>query len=310
MVNIILILLLILLVLFLGRYLAKKEGMATTYLNGIDVIYWINLDRSVDRKNNMEELLGDAVFSGIPTQRISAFDGKKDTAYVMSHFKLQSPRQTDVEYACLLSHLETIRTFNNSKYRVALIFEDDVTMEFKQYWTKSVKNIMDNAPPDWDILLLSYMYGELNQMNLFYDWVSSDTNYDTVRDGKYFSTVAYLINKRGADKVMRNTYSKGKYALKQNGLEQVADVYLYGITNCYVYKYPMFIYNTDFKSTIHQDHVEYHVQSKEHIIHNYNNNLIVTALTKLYNKPNMGIEPMTAGLQGQRSTTELIRHTF
>jgi GR25 family glycosyltransferase involved in LPS biosynthesis len=281
------VLLLLLLVVGLVLYFArKKEGMQTRgYLDGIDVIYWINLNRSVDRKNNMERLFNDAAFEGIPIQRITAFDGKNDTQNVMYHFNLKSVRQTTTEYACLLSHLEAIRTFKNSQYEVALILEDDVTLEFKQYWTKSVEEIMAAAPPDWDVLLLCYMYGEMNHMNMFYDWVSSDNNYDKVTPGKYFSTAAYLINKKGANKIINDTYSNGKYTLANNELEQVSDVYIFGITNCYVYKYPMFIYNTDLDSTIHQDHIQYHVRSKEHIIHNYKNNMMVTALTKTYNNP-------------------------
>lgn len=276
--------LIVFIILLVGLFLfKKKEGMTTpNYLNGIDVIYWINLDRSVDRKKNMEQLLHDDAFNGIPVQRISAFDGKQNTAHVMAHYNLQSIQQTDTEYACLLSHLEAIRTFNNSRYNIALIFEDDVTLEFKQYWTKTVKDIMDNAPSDWDILLLSYMYSDLNPLIPFYDWVSCDFDYDTVSN-KYFSAVAYIINKGGANKVMRNTYSNGKYALPPN-IKHVSDVYIYGITNCYVYKYPMFIYNTDVESTIHQDHIPYHIMSKQHIVENYKNNRMVSSLTKLYNE--------------------------
>ena len=35
----------------------KKEGFKPTdYLDGIDVIYWINLDRSTDRRQRMQQL--------------------------------------------------------------------------------------------------------------------------------------------------------------------------------------------------------------------------------------------------------------
>ena len=251
------------------------------YLDGIDVIYWINLDRSVDRKLNMEQLFKDDAFKGIPVKRITAFDGKQDPN-IMSHFDIESPPQTYTEYAVFLSHLETIRTFKNSNYDVALVFEDDVTLEFKQYWTKSVKKIMADAPQNWDILLLSYMYSELNNVIPFYDWVSCDTNYDSALN-KYFSAVAYVINKKGANKLMDSMYSNGKYTLNPN-IKHVSDVYIFGVVNSYVYKYPMFIYDTNFESTIHQDHIPYHIRSKENIINNYKNNTMVTALTKNYNR--------------------------
>jgi GR25 family glycosyltransferase involved in LPS biosynthesis len=49
-------------------------GDLTKYLEGIDIIYYINLDRSVERRKNMEELLS---HFNIPNVRISAVDGKK-----------------------------------------------------------------------------------------------------------------------------------------------------------------------------------------------------------------------------------------
>jgi NADH:ubiquinone oxidoreductase subunit K len=46
------------------------------YLDGIDCIYWINLDRSIDRKQKMEEMFTDPIFIGKPIKRIEAVDGK------------------------------------------------------------------------------------------------------------------------------------------------------------------------------------------------------------------------------------------
>ena len=46
------------------------------------------------------------------------------------------------EYACTLSHLETIRKFSESPYEIALIFEDDVTMDYEKYWKKTLEQII------------------------------------------------------------------------------------------------------------------------------------------------------------------------
>ena len=48
-------------------------------LNGIDIIYWINLDRSKERRKHMETVLKDPVFDGIKNERIKAIDGEKDS---------------------------------------------------------------------------------------------------------------------------------------------------------------------------------------------------------------------------------------
>jgi GR25 family glycosyltransferase involved in LPS biosynthesis len=251
----------------------KKEGLTTNattpkpkkqILDGIDIIYWINLDRSSDRRLQMESIFEDNVFKGIPNERISAFDGKKDPKLVFSKLNIPSPKkQTNTEYACLLSHLETIRTFHESEHKVALIFEDDVTLEFKKYWNKTVEQIMENAPKDWDIILLSYIYKD--KTNKFYNWDTTTDNYDNATN--YYSGISYLINKKGSSKIMK-TYNNGIYTLDKETIH-VADSHIYQLTNSYAYKYPMFIYATVNNSTIHADHIPYHVQSKEQILENY-----------------------------------------
>jgi GR25 family glycosyltransferase involved in LPS biosynthesis len=269
----------LLLLIFGFVWYKKQEGLTTKtttttttfkpkkkpqYLNGIDMIYWINLDRSPDRRFQMESMFENNVFKGIPNQRISAFDGKKDPKLVFSKLNiLSSKKQTNIEYACLLSHLETIKTFHESENKVALIFEDDVNLEFKKYWNKTVKQIMENAPSDWEIILLSYIYKDTT--NKFYNWDKTNDDYDDATN--YYSGISYLINKNGSSKIMK-TYNNGIYTLAKDTVH-VADSHIYEITNSYAYKYPMFIYATVNNSTIHADHIPYHVQSKELILKNY-----------------------------------------
>jgi GR25 family glycosyltransferase involved in LPS biosynthesis len=248
-----------------------KEGLENTnkkHLDGVDIIYWINLERSKDRKNNMEKMLKDEAFNGIPNQRIEAYDGKINPKSVFDKLVIPSKKQTNTEYACLLSHLESIRTFNESPYNVALIFEDDATLEFKKYWKKSVREIIDNAPPNWDIILLTYIYG-LNKLNSNKTSWNNYPMYDKVFDGNYSSSLSYVINKNGSKKILTD-YKNNIYHLSTK-YSNVADVYLYNLTNSYVYKYPYFIYKTDNNSTIHPDHISYHDASKKKIENNYQN---------------------------------------
>jgi GR25 family glycosyltransferase involved in LPS biosynthesis len=247
----------------------QKEGFddKKNYLDGIDIIYWINLNRSVDRKINMQSILKDKVFDGIAQKRIEAYDGKYNPESVFDKLIIDNRKQTDTEYACLLSHLETIRIFNESSHEVALIFEDDVTLEFKKHWKKSVREIIDNAPPDWEIIMLSYIYSN-DKSVLFYDWKDSDIEYDKNSAHKYYSSIAYLINKKGASKVM-SIFNNNKYYLN-SGTAHTADVFTYQLLDTYVYKYPMFIYKTENDSTIHSDHLPLHEISKNNVLKNYN----------------------------------------
>jgi GR25 family glycosyltransferase involved in LPS biosynthesis len=235
-------------------YKKNNEGFKTKkdYLDGVDVIYWINLDRSLDRRQRMEQMFKDPVFKGKKIVRISAVDGKaSDIDQVLNaNFEgMQPDKFTKVEYACTLSHINTIREFSKSNYGVALVMEDDMTLEFKPYWKKSVKQIMDNAPSDWEIIQLCYIL-QNNHLNL-------PKKIYTKNNNRYFSTGAYIINKK-SNNIPKIIHSSNP----------TADMYLYNIFNTYVYKYPMFIYSSDEISTIHQDHINHHDKSKNMLLAN------------------------------------------
>ena len=49
-----------------------KEGFdVSDFMNSIDVIYWINLDRAADRKKYMDGLLSDSIFKNIPNKNFT-----------------------------------------------------------------------------------------------------------------------------------------------------------------------------------------------------------------------------------------------
>jgi GR25 family glycosyltransferase involved in LPS biosynthesis len=161
---------------------------------------------------------------------------------------MQPEKFTKVEYACLLSHLNTIKQFSESNDQAALIMEDDMTLEFKPYWKNSAKEIMNKAPSDWEIIQLCYIISNMTPRKLY-----------TKNTGNLFSTGAYIINPNGAKKILN--YST-KHILNQN-IKHPADDYLINSTNTYVYKYPLFIYGDNETSTIHQDHIDWHIRSKK-----------------------------------------------
>jgi hypothetical protein len=74
------------------HYNKKYESMANHYLSGIDVVYWINLDRAPDRKNEMEKMFQDKCFEGIPKERIRAFDAKMNPTMVLNHLVIETKK--------------------------------------------------------------------------------------------------------------------------------------------------------------------------------------------------------------------------
>ena len=125
--------------------------------------------------------------------------------------------------------------------------EDDMTLEFKPYWKKSVKQIMDYAPNDWEIIQLCYNSNSGIPLK----------KYTRYKNGNFACAGAYVLNK---NKIITNFKS-----LPQNHSHE-ADHYLFNKYNTYAYKFPMFIYRTNEISTIHQHHVNGHDNSKNMII--------------------------------------------
>lgn len=256
----ILLLIIILTSLFVQIYHPHTENFDPTarYMQGVDIVYWVNLDRSHERRELMETVFSDPVFENTPNQRFPAIDGK--TVDVFSYFEpseKETPRLNNVEYACLISHLEVIRTFSESDYAVALIMEDDMTLEFKDYWKKPINDIIEEAPTDWEVIQLCYIGQPAVEL------------YDAWR----FSTGAYIINKKGAAKLMELKEKGTTYDLKQhpNAPYLHADSFIFSYLKTYCYKYPMFIYKDDNDSLLHPTDIDSHKESKQRIVKMYEN---------------------------------------
>ena len=255
-----LLIIVLLLILFILICKLKSKEVLNNFLNGIDIIYWINLDRSPERRKNMEKMFQDNIFIDISNERFSAIDGNNPDS--INKIEYRNPNEGSNVYACLLSHLESIRKFNNSKYDIALILEDDCTLDFKKYWKKSVKEIINNAPNDWEIIMLSYYFE--GDSHILWDWSKMKNDYT---DHETYSALSYIINKKGSNKLINDIYKNDKYTLKQH-LSPHADRYIFASLKTYVYKYPMFIYKTENDSTLGHN-IQEHAKFKNHIIEEY-----------------------------------------
>lgn len=240
----------IIIVILLGVYLLtgiNKEGLADKdYLDGIDVIYWINLDRSPDRRERMETMFKDPVFEGKKIIRIQAVDGKAPNFKNIMNPKMRNNKCTDLENAATMSHLKAIKQFSQSKSDIALIMEDDASLEYKPKWKKTTKQVMDEAPIDWEIIQLSYMVKDSNKI--------PDKLYTNNKNKLYFGGCAYLIKNNDLDKLLNNN----------SIIDEPLDIYLFGILNTYTYKFPFFTYKDYGKSTI-QPNTRFNDKTKSRI---------------------------------------------
>ena len=214
--------------------------MEKQYLDGIDVVYWINLDRAKDRKEHMEKnVINDDIFKDKEVIRLKAIDYKDKNLDKYLSINIHN-RVSNKEYACLASHLEAIRTFSKTDHKNALIFEDDVSLDYKKYWTKTMQEIINGAPKDWGIIKL-YIHPTRKMKSNYVLWkakciYSKDGEFQTIAD---WGSIGYIINNKAAKKFVNQLYKNGKYHLPDNSFH-VADYLIYDMIKTYAFKYPYF----------------------------------------------------------------------
>lgn len=224
--------------------------------NKINVpIYYINLDRSPQRKKFMEEQFDK--YNIFNYQRITGIDGKNlndnlkfninGTTFINNYKDL-----TKNEIGCLLSHLKAIITAYDNDLDEVLILEDDCSFDLMFFWKDKLTNILDKLnKPNWDIIKL-YTDGECLDFN------SENCSLHTPEKGCW-GCVAYLINKKGMEKIIdfikpndRNEIILGKYIDdKLFPTRGLSDIFIYQIAKTYYLEKPLFFTdNSELQSNI------------------------------------------------------------
>lgn len=121
--------------------LTKKENKVELYENRewddiISACYYINLDKSVERKEYMEEMFKK---QNIKCERFSAIDGNN-----YSHL-CQNLNISIGALGCKLSHLELLKKVKKNGWTI--IFEDDINLNFnsKEHILKIISSLPSSA---------------------------------------------------------------------------------------------------------------------------------------------------------------------
>lgn len=214
-------------------------------------VYWINMDRSTERRENMMKVLKDPVFDGMTKHRVVAIDGKQVTKKeIETAFENVDEEQPVKEYCCFLSHIKALRQFSKSSHSIALILEDDISLDYKPYWKETIQDCIRNAPEGWELLQLCYTIMDNQTM--------PTKMYTSSKEKHYYGAVAYVVNKKGVRRFL-------KEPLFDKTIKHLSDHYLFLKMKTYLYKYPLFTYTGD-DSTLHKGHIDIiHIPSKQKI---------------------------------------------
>lgn len=211
-------------------------------------VYWINLDRSPNRRKDMKQLFEK---HSITNFRISAYDGKIMDSYTDVDFKTD---RSVYEMGCTLSHFKAIKSLYESKVKIGIIMEDDLRLDFIDKWDKSLHEIIRDAPLDWEIIKLHCGYAKhikklikrSNKME-FSPWEPRST-----------STGCYIINDRGMKNLIDKYWKNDKWTIHHN--LPVADNILYVNVMTYDYTKPTFTHVIR-DSTIHNEYLDSHKEA-------------------------------------------------
>ena len=214
--------------------------------------FWINLDISETRRNNMIKQFNE---ENIDNYRVEAYHPLIDTS---------TRNCNGAENACLRSHIQAIFHFlmnTNDKY--AIICEDDLSFEFKPYWNNTLEEVLEKAPRDWGIIQLAVILQSVE-----HKFKNKDL-YIKYSEQPASSTLAYAIHRKCAMQLLHK-YIDGAFYKKY----PTADCFRGGIYarvnsnteyTSYIYKFPMFTYPDNNDSLINNC-LPLHIVSKRQVL--------------------------------------------
>jgi GR25 family glycosyltransferase involved in LPS biosynthesis len=238
-------------------------------------VYYINMDKNPDRKEFMENQLKKYATS---FTRIRGFNGyaitnlKKDIVDNIE-FTCDYDNMTKGEIGCTMSHLLFIKKAYDNGNEYALVVEDDVQLNLLPILDVTIKELVENAPNDWEIIKLFCGRNPhknnkpVKEYKKFTYFTEDSVNYPT------WGTVSYIINKKGMKKIIDYTYivkeQPSFHIRKENNSPETgaADWIIYHIAKTYTIQ-PCIFYpnNILLESTIHDQNTRNHIKRANNII--------------------------------------------
>ena len=209
-------------------------------LKGMPHIYWINLDADTDRREYMENQF--EYWEIENHTRIDGIDGREDDPAV--YLKGKVPDDVTInELGCCLSHLKAIKHFyENTDDEYCLILDDDANLDLARYWNFTWTDFFSLLPYDWDCVQLTTICTGDIHIKLHLKFIND------------FSAAIYLISRHHAEKLMKHHVRGNKFKLDQ-GVKPRAVSEDTVLETGKPYTIPLFLYNLNFPSSIHQEHI-------------------------------------------------------
>lgn len=219
--------------------------------------YWINIDRSRDRRAFMEEqfkknLLDNTRISAItPSDFDEVLEDKRPLTC-----KHPGCVRCEYEYACISSHIkamiEGLKDANNDWF---VVMEDDIVIPFNINYDELIRTL----PKEAQLVQLLILYGPT--VKSLYDLYITHNAHFIKWQYLLPSTGMYIISREGAEILVGKYFKNNKYDFTTCEYQVVADVALYSSINSFATTFPFAYPNIALVSEIHPEHYEAHKQT-------------------------------------------------
>lgn len=249
--------------------LNNNENTNNVFNCGDVCVYWINLNRSIERRNHMYFLFATYF---INNKRIEAYDGKEIDTYNNLDFEVTNKNINNYEYCCTFSHLKSIKTAYDNGDKMAIISEDDLCLDYYKKWKHNITEIINIAPEDWEIIKLHCNYEKhINKLIKRHNTFSEHrTPFFWKWENRSSSALLYIINRNGMKKIIEKFLINNKWKLT-DAIASKAEYTLYNKANTYDYMLPFGNHLIN-DSNINNKHINVHIEGSN-AIKNYFDNI-------------------------------------
>ncbi|ATZ80599.1 glycosyltransferase [Bodo saltans virus] len=198
-------------------------------------IYWINLNRSIDRKDFMESQFEKYK---IPyTCRIEAVDGNNlnSTNYDLFH-STKIKKLNIYEIACTLSHIKALTKCYKDGHEYCIIMEDDCDFRYLEFHEKTIIELFNLNNDDIDVIQLITTMNACDLIN-----IKKQLNNQSIIKGYKWNTGAYFIKRNAIKKI-----------LDLNCELTEADHYVYNYVNTFYTTIPYFRIGLLYDTLVHE----------------------------------------------------------
>lgn len=172
-------LLVLLLVLYIIIYKFNKK-----FENEIPV-YLVSMEKDIKRRKNL--------FKYVTPNEYSSVDGSKLLPIKILK-EINIIEKEDIkkgEIGCYLSHYNIFNKIKNYNDIYSIIIEDDVEFDIKKN-INIIKDLVNNAPLDWEIIFIGHNYYEENEKKDHHKF----NEYTFKKIKRVFGTQSYIINNK------------------------------------------------------------------------------------------------------------------